>query len=181
MKHLKTKKCCLCQKRKKTSDFRYIKNYRQYRKLDNRFSYCFSCERQYNNNRYAKPEIKDRRKIQIRSFNRIFWRSRFEARKVKKLVWTITKEDFAALRKLLCVYCDGSLPEVGIGLDRINNNLGYTKNNVVPCCTICNKIKNNILTYDQMIQLKPFLIKFRLEREIENGYDRDSNNDSNQA
>lgn len=32
-----------------------------------------------------------------------------------------------------------------MGLDRINNDLGYTLNNVVPCCKICNYAKSNYL------------------------------------
>jgi len=41
-----------------------------------------------------------------------------------------------------CHYCKNILPEVGYGLDRICPVEGYTEQNVVPCCTICNKIKN---------------------------------------
>ena len=30
------------------------------------------------------------------------------------------------------------------GLDRINNEVGYTRQNVVPCCIICNRAKNSM-------------------------------------
>jgi hypothetical protein len=30
------------------------------------------------------------------------------------------------------------------GLDRVNNNLGYVKSNIVPCCFSCNASKMNL-------------------------------------
>ena len=30
------------------------------------------------------------------------------------------------------------------GIDRIDNNKGYTMDNVVPCCEICNNAKKNL-------------------------------------
>lgn len=49
-----------------------------------------------------------------------------------------------------CHYCNEPLPEAGSGLDRKDNNVGYTTDNVVPCCTRCNKMKNQYLTYEEM-------------------------------
>lgn len=37
------------------------------------------------------------------------------------------------------------------GIDRIENSLGYTKENCIPCCIKCNKIKSDILSYEEMI------------------------------
>ena len=39
-----------------------------------------------------------------------------------------------------CYYCGE--PE-SMGLDRINSNIGYIESNVVPCCGICNIMKNS--------------------------------------
>lgn len=74
---------------------------------------------------------------------------------VRGLEFSLSFEDFLALTKQNCIYC-GSEPK-GIqktpslngnhiynGLDRVNNNLGYTIENVVPCCKRCNKGKSNI-------------------------------------
>src|SRR5579859_425563 len=58
-----------------------------------------------------------------------------------------------------CFYCERSIEEVGslskrngysknlcyirrFGLDRIDSNTGYIKNNIVPCCQYCNRMKN---------------------------------------
>lgn len=49
-----------------------------------------------------------------------------------------------------CFYC-GETEK--IGLDRINNNKGHTKDNVVPCCYVCNCARSNNFTFEEMIQL----------------------------
>lgn len=43
------------------------------------------------------------------------------------------------------------------GLDRKDNNKGYIKSNVVPCCAKCNSIKGNQLAYEEMVALSDFL------------------------
>lgn len=42
-------------------------------------------------------------------------------------------------------------------LDRKDNSLGYTKENVVPCCWNCNRIKSNIYSYEDFMKLSPIL------------------------
>lgn len=49
-----------------------------------------------------------------------------------------------------CIYCgDTEL----IGADRIDNNCGHTKENVVPCCYMCNTARNNNFSFEEMIIL----------------------------
>lgn len=43
-----------------------------------------------------------------------------------------------------CFYCKDALPRAGSGLDRVDSSRGYELDNVVPCCTRCNKAKNNM-------------------------------------
>lgn len=40
-----------------------------------------------------------------------------------------------------CYYCGSKIK--GIGIDRIDNNIGYVKENCVNCCKICNRMKSN--------------------------------------
>lgn len=39
-------------------------------------------------------------------------------------------------------------------IDRKDNSVGYTKNNCVVCCSLCNRIKGNNLSYDEMMLLR---------------------------
>lgn len=45
-----------------------------------------------------------------------------------------------------CVYCG---TDNNIGCDRIDNTMGHTINNVVPCCKKCNSIRNSFFTVEQ--------------------------------
>jgi len=38
-----------------------------------------------------------------------------------------------------CVYCGDVV--LTVGMDRVDNSLGYTEENVAPCCQICNRMK----------------------------------------
>lgn len=58
--------------------------------------------------------------------------------KKRKKDWTITFEEYCNLIKAQCFYCGSLLGLWGIGLDRIDNLLGYSYANVVPCCGRCN-------------------------------------------
>ena len=54
----------------------------------------------------------------------------------------INFEDFKILVRSPCHYCKQWNEEEAIGIDRVNNDLGYTKNNCVPACWICNRMKH---------------------------------------
>jgi hypothetical protein len=55
-----------------------------------------------------------------------------------------------------CFYCGGGLNSIHgkllhTGIDRMDNNIGYTKENCVPCCKFCNKMKH-ILSKDKFLE-----------------------------
>lgn len=83
----------------------------------------------------------------------------------KKIQFAIAKEEFYELIGSNCHYC-GCSPRNTTdtlgqktmnghinynGLDRVNNNLGYTLDNIVTCCEICNKAKRD-LTYTEFME-----------------------------
>lgn len=60
-----------------------------------------------------------------------------------------------------CHYCDGRLPECGHGLDRKNTDLGYSRGNVVMACDACNRIKGDVFSYAQMMEIGSLLRAWR--------------------
>ena len=46
-----------------------------------------------------------------------------------------------------CIYCGDT---EDIGLDRIDNSKGHTKDNVVPCCYTCNTSRSKNFTHEEM-------------------------------
>ena len=66
--------------------------------------------------------------------------------KTRNLEFTLTKEDFKKFWDKPCYYC--GLDIFGIGLDRINNSVGYNLTNIVSCCRYCNIAKNNMKKED---------------------------------
>ncbi|PWT75534.1 MAG: hypothetical protein C5B59_08630 [Bacteroidetes bacterium] len=61
-----------------------------------------------------------------------------------------------------CHYCGHEITSKGSSLDRKNSSLGYTKDNVVPCCVPCNRIRNeDIVSYEEMLYIMPLLLEFR--------------------
>lgn len=46
-----------------------------------------------------------------------------------------------------CTYCGTS---ENIGCDRIDNKKGHTKDNVIPCCYVCNTVRGDNFTVDEM-------------------------------
>ena len=85
------------------------------------------------------------------------YNSYYQRAKKKSIEFNITKEDFKNLTNLKCTYChidpykdagrlNKSLSSTYLynGLDRVDNKIGYTIENVVPCCEICNKAKRDL-------------------------------------
>jgi hypothetical protein len=81
------------------------------------------------------------------------------------LVWALTFEVFQDLIVQPCTYCGGALPVAGSGIDRVDSSLGYTVENVTPCCGECNRVKSDVLTYEEMLQVGEVLKKIYAARQ----------------
>ncbi|QIG69907.1 HNH endonuclease protein [Rhizobium phage RHph_I3_11] len=79
----------------------------------------------------------------------------------RKYSWCLSRDFVEDLIKKDCHYCKSPPSNLkktknsigGLkynGIDRVNNSLGYTTENVVPCCNICNRAKMS-LSYDEFI------------------------------
>lgn len=53
----------------------------------------------------------------------------------------LTKKQFMRFWQMPCEYCGDDIET--IGLDRIDNNIGYAIDNIRSCCSSCNVSKNN--------------------------------------
>jgi len=71
--------------------------------------------------------------------------------RVRKIEFHLTNPDFAEITKHDCYLCGKSNRfNHRNGIDRFDNNLGYTIENSRPCCNTCNMIKNEYLYSDVM-------------------------------
>jgi len=73
----------------------------------------------------------------------------------RNLVFDLSEDEVRTLLVQNCDYC-GSPPSVRnstkgyngkvpvTGIDRVDNKIGYTADNVVPCCTLCNRAKGTM-------------------------------------
>lgn len=84
---------------------------------------------------------------------------------------SLTDAEVKQLRENPCIYCGGKLPLYGLGLDRLDNSKGYERGNCVPCCTICNRIRGNNLTFKEM-KFIMFVLKFYRECKNDNQCNR---------
>ena len=82
--------------------------------------------------------------------------------KKRKLIIEVSFEDYViTVKNNPCHYCKGELPLKGYGLDRIDNLKGYKVNNIVPCCSDCNVIRSNKLSYEETKVVIKALMKYR--------------------
>lgn len=93
-------------------------------------------------------------------FNRILQNA-----KKKKIPISLTYEQFLAFTKIeKCFYCKSQIEwqdhassdkasSSGYNIDRKDSEKGYSKENCVVCCKICNWSKNNLFTHEEFIEI----------------------------
>lgn len=74
--------------------------------------------------------------------------------KKKSLECDLDLDDVKYIIDSPCIYCNS---KERIEVDRMNSNKGYTKLNTVPACRRCNTIKNNVVTYEEMMTIVDIL------------------------
>ena len=57
----------------------------------------------------------------------------------RSIAFDLSEEQFLAFWQQPCYYCGSDIST--IGLDRLDSSWGYSLENVVPCCEVCNKMK----------------------------------------
>lgn len=83
--------------------------------------------------------------------------------KIRNIEFSLSTEDFSKLVFGDCYYCNKEpINDIGNklkttiynGIDRVDNSLGYTKDNSVTCCTICNFMKRDLSLTDFFKQIE---------------------------
>jgi len=137
--------CVCCKIEKSFTDFCADK-----RAKDSLYSYCKVCKAiKVKEKRKKNPEkTKEQTKKDNHSISGKYQTYKASAKK-RDMVFDLTKEDFKTFWQKPCHYCDSPIEKIGI--DRKDNSIGYTLDNCLSCCNICNFGKN-IRTYEQYVE-----------------------------
>lgn len=129
------KVCNQCKKEKSVNEFNKSgKDWQQPNTIGYYKSCCKECSKHYDHS--IKHTVNTR------------YKDYKKRAKKKSLPFEIPLQEFKNITSKPCHYCGGysinkiTLQKVDfVGLDRIDSAKGYTKNNVVPCCILCNNTK----------------------------------------
>lgn len=67
---------------------------------------------------------------------------RYRTRVKKNREFNMTYQEFYDLAIQPCVYCGGFNKNGINGVNRVDNNIGYTPGNITSCCGMCGMMKN---------------------------------------
>lgn len=95
------------------------------------------------------------------SINRIIYSSKNSDRS-KNREHSISKEFVRNALSKSCVYC--GFPSTG--LDRIDNKIGHTEDNCVPCCKECNVARMNNFSHEEMFILGKAIKEIKDKRRV---------------
>jgi hypothetical protein len=100
---------------------------------------CFESQQKIENNRDNRSRnYKEERKQFLETYYKMFLKESLKRGYTVELNF----ENYTELVSKECYYCGFYNSKEAIGIDRINNDLHYTKENSVPCCETCNRIKH---------------------------------------
>jgi hypothetical protein len=119
-----TKRCTCCNEEKSPSEF--------HKKRDSK-----------RGKTYLRSQCKDCRNEKARNYMRPptgRWKKYKTDAKRRGIDFELTEAEFVSFNGKPCGYCGSELDT--IRLDRVNNDLGYFLENVVPCCFKCNSFKH---------------------------------------
>lgn len=106
----------------------------KYRKEYNSRPSVIKRRNEWQRNHVSKPEIR-------------LYRAKHKA-KSRNLEFLLTLDQYSFLVKQPCYYCQKPISPYGGGLDRVDNNAGYTLINSVACCKLCNVMKRDLTQKD---------------------------------
>ena len=148
--------CCRCKKEKDLKEFSKLK------KTKDGYQYnCKECQRVYyknNREKILKTETKYRLNNRERHLINMYKRKDKDKNRENDLTLEWFKENITSKP---CLYCGDTK---NIGADRIDNTKGHTKDNVVPCCLLCNQTRSNNFTLEEMIRIGKVIREIKNDR-----------------
>lgn len=125
---------------------------------------CKICARDSQRPHKATAKARDYARRYRRTFGR-YNTAKAQAKR-KGVEFNLNEDEFNVLVASNCEYCVLPITTANIGLDRLNNDLGYIISNVVPCCAECNIARNDKFTPDEMrVHIGPAIRSVKLARD----------------
>ena len=90
---------------------------------------------------------------------------------IRNMEFDIPVDKFKEMVQLPCHYCNSYTENEVIGIDRMNSSIHYTVGNCVPCCSICNTLKNTMSKHEFISQIHKIAKNFKV-------YDSDDESES---
>ena len=161
--------CNICNEEKNISEFHKMK-----KGLFGVRTTCKECRKKVAKEYKSRPEVilkqqkyyqdnkdtfREKMNKHYHSLNGQFHNYKKRAKK-GNFIFELTQEDCKKFYKTECEYCGDTIK--GLGIDIIDNNLGYILSNCRPCCSTCNYMKHIMNESQFFNQLKKIYNKMNL-------------------
>lgn len=120
----------------------------------------------HHKNKSHRTEVIVRNRRKTQETTEFKWNALIVSAKKRGYEVLLTFDEFKQLLTNKCFYCESEMTSTSYGLDRTDNNKGYSKDNLVRCCKICNRVKGQYLSQEEMLELVNLLRKKRNKTEI---------------
>jgi hypothetical protein len=164
MESQKTKICNTCGLEKNITEFHKMK-----RGKDGVRTTCKECrkieKKEYTSQDYViekqKKYYQEHKETIRKRLNKHYWTLNAQYHEYKKrakkrnLEFELTENDCKNFYNTKCYYCNDDIK--GMGIDRLDSNIGYVLNNLVPCCSKCNYMKHVMNKYEFIKHMKKIL------------------------
>jgi transcription elongation factor Elf1 len=136
---------------------------------------CKSCEKKRGREKYLKNPRVDRYKLMTdeQKKERLLWAGKYRKTpkgraifylkayqtidKKRGLQTDLDQEYLINSFKMPCIYCGHE----SMGVDRIDNRIGHTKDNCKPCCKECNVARMDNFTHEEMFEIGKAIKKIK--------------------
>lgn len=137
------------------------KSYENIEKTEDYYEYRRQVERRSRNKHLHSRRESGREKSYLprRRYNKAQ-----QSARLRDIPFSLSLEEYLGLvaDNNPCHYgCGNTISGSGIGLDRVDNSKGYVFENVVPCCGVCNVIKEAFITEPEMLEVIKLLKSLR--------------------